>query len=80
VAFVPAAFAFGELRRVTGSVWPTVVMHTVGNAVILTVLLNRLIEFKSGPASALFTPGMEGLLIMVLWTLIGVGIYRKRTG
>ncbi len=48
VAFIPAAFAFGELRRVTGSVWPTVVMHTVGNAIILTLLLNRLIEFRSG--------------------------------
>ena len=80
VAFVPAAFAFGELRRVTGSVWPTVVLHTMGNAVILTVLLNRLIEFKSGLASELFTPGMEGLLIMVLWTLIGFGIYRRRKG
>ena len=80
VAFVPAAFAYGELRRVTGSVWPTVVMHTMGNAVILTLLLNRLIEFKSGLASALFTPGMEGLFIMVLWTLIGFGIYRRRRG
>lgn len=78
VAFVPAAFAFGELRRVTGSVWPTIVMHTVGNAVILTLLLNRLIEFNSGLASALFTPGMEGLLVMVFWTLIGAGIYRRR--
>jgi membrane protease YdiL (CAAX protease family) len=79
VAFIPAAFAYGELRRVTGSVWPTVVMHTVGNAIILTLLLDRLIEFKNGLASALFTPGMEGLLIMVLWTLIGFGIYRVRT-
>jgi len=78
VAFVPAAFAFGELRRVTGSVWPTVVMHTVGNAIILTLLLNRLIEFRGGLGSALFTPGMEGLLIMALWTLIGFGIYRRR--
>jgi hypothetical protein len=54
-------------------------MHTMGNAVILTLLLNRLIQFKSGLASALFTPGTEGLLIMLLWTLIGFGIHRKRT-
>lgn len=82
VAFIPAAFAFGELRRVTGSVWPTVVMHTVGNVIILTLLLNRLIAFKSGLASALFTPGMEGLLIIAWWTAIGLAIYgkRKRTG
>jgi membrane protease YdiL (CAAX protease family) len=78
LAFIPAAFAYGELRRVTGSVWPTVVMHTVGNAFILTFLLNRLIAFRSGLASALFTPGMEGVLIMLLWTAIGFGIYRKR--
>ncbi len=31
-----------------------------------------------GLASALFAPGTEGLLVMVLWTLIGVGIYRRR--
>jgi len=79
-AFVPAAFAYGELRRITSSVWPTVVLHTVGNAIILTLLLGRLVEFKSSLASALFTPGMEGFLSMALWALIGVGIYRKRTG
>lgn len=79
-AFVPAAFAYGELRRITSSVWPTVVLHTVGNAIILTLLLGRLVEFKSSLASALFTPGMEGCLSMALWALIGVGIYRKRTG
>ena len=80
VAFVPAAFGYAELRRITGSVWPTVVLHTVGNAIILTLLLSRLVEFKSGLASALFTPGMEGLLSMALWALIGLGIYRKRRG
>ena len=79
VALIPAAFVYGELRRATGSIWPVVVMHTMGNAVILTLLLNRLIQFKSGLASVLFTPGTEGLLIMLLWTLIGFGIYRKRT-
>jgi len=79
-AFVPAAFAYGELRRITSSVWPTVVLHTVGNAIILTLLLGRLVEFKSSLAFALFTPGMEGFLSMALWALIGVGIYRKRTG
>ena len=79
-AFVPAAFAYGELRRITGSVWPTVVLHTVGNAFILTLLLSRLVEFKSSLAFALFTPGMEGFLSMALWALIGVGIYRRRKG
>jgi hypothetical protein len=59
--------------------WPGVVMHTVGNAFILTLLLERLIEFRSGLASALFTPGIEGILITLLWTAIGFGIYRKRT-
>ena len=78
-AFVPAAFGYGELRRVTGSVWPEVVMHTIGNALILTLLLSRLVEFKNSLASALFTPGMEGVLSMALWALIGAGIYRKRT-
>ena len=48
VALIPAAFVYGELRRATGSIWPVVVMHTMGNAVILTLLLNRLIQFKSG--------------------------------
>lgn len=79
VAFVPAAFVYGELRRATGSLWPGVVMHTVGNAIILILLLNRLIEFQSGLASALFTPGTEGLLVVLMWMGIGFWIYRKRT-
>ena len=41
-------------------------MHTVGNAIILTLLLDRLIEFKGELGFALFTPGTEGLLIMGL--------------
>jgi len=49
-----------------------------GNGSILTWLLNRLVEFRSGLARRLFTPDMEGVLSMLLWIAIGLGIYRKR--
>lgn len=79
LTLIPAAFIYGELRRATGSIWPGVVMHTVGNALILTLLLNRLIEFKNGLAAALFTPGTEGLLVVLVWIVLGFAINRGRT-
>jgi hypothetical protein len=36
-----------------------------------------LVEFRSGLARRLFTPDMEGVLSMLLWIAIGLGIYRK---
>ena len=71
---IVAAIVYGELRMLTDSVWPVVLLHTIGNALILTLLLQDFIEIASS-MEFLVTPGMEGVLSIVLFLVIGIGIY-----
>ena len=76
---VAASIVYGEIRILTDSVWPAWLMHTVGATFIGA--LNGLFAISSG-MEFLVTPVFEGGLMIVLFTLTGVGIYllrRKRT-
>jgi len=77
LALVTYAVLYGELTLVTGSIWPPLLLHTVGNALTLTLLLEGFVGFP-GSGEAIFTPGMGGILGIVLFTLIGLGVYRRR--
>ncbi len=79
VGIVASSIAFGEIRLLTGSVWPAVLLHAVSNAVILTVLTGGYVTV-SPAAELVFTPGMQGILSMVIIVVIGLGLYRRRTG
>jgi membrane protease YdiL (CAAX protease family) len=76
-----ASIVYGEIRLLTDSVWPSVLMQTAGGAFIGATVMSDLISISSG-TEFLVLPVLEGLLTIVLFTLIGVGIYvvrRKRT-
>ena len=53
-------------------------MHTVGGACIGTLFLYGSFETRTG-MEFLVSPGVEGLLGIVLFTSIGVGIHVLRT-
>ena len=72
-----ASIIFGEIRLSTGSVWPAVIMHTISNIVITTLLVQGFVKTSTG-TEFLFTPGMEGILSIVLITLAGLWLYRQR--
>lgn len=74
---IAASMVYGEIRLLTNSIWPVVLLHTIGNALILTLLLQDYIEITDR-AQFLFTPGQEGILITILFILIGILIYRRR--
>lgn len=78
VALVTSAILHGELKLATGSVWLPVLLHNVGNAVTLTLLLEGFIALE-GSGAAIFTPAPGGVLGTVLFTLIGLGVYLQRT-
>lgn len=78
LALVTSAILYGELKLVTGSVWPPLLLHTVLNALTLTLLLEGFIAFQ-GRSKAIFTPGMGGILGTVLITPVGLGLYLRRT-
>jgi len=75
---------YGGLKLATGSIWPPVLLYNVGNALTLTLLLEDFVAFESTDnkhpsGEAIFTPGMGGILGTVLFTLIGLGAYLRRT-
>lgn len=68
---VSLAFVYGELRLVTGSVWPTVVLHTGSNAVTGTLLLNGV--FRMAPMADLLVSPLPGSVASIV---LNVAIWR----
>ena len=66
-----------EIRIMTNSVWPSVLMQTAGGAFIGAIVLKDVIKVSSG-MDFLFAPVLEGGLCIVLFLLSGVGIYLVR--
>jgi hypothetical protein len=52
-----AGIIFGEIRLITGSTWPALIMHAVNNAVIAVVLTGGFFQVAR-QTGFLFTPGM----------------------
>lgn len=77
IGLIAVSIVYGEIRLLTNSVWPAVLLHTIGNALFLILLMQDYIEITDR-AQFLFTPGQEGILITVLFILIGILIYRRR--
>lgn len=71
------AITYGELRLLSQSVWPAVILHSVANAVTATLLLNKFIE-PQGIAGVVFSPGNDGILHSLLFAILGVGLYHYR--
>jgi membrane protease YdiL (CAAX protease family) len=78
VGLITSAILYGELRLVTGSVWPPMLLHTVLNALTLPMLSGGFVAFAGGAGEAVFTPGMGGILGTVLITLVGLWVYQVR--
>ncbi|MDR6882009.1 CPBP family intramembrane glutamic endopeptidase [Bacillus sp. 3255] len=65
---------YGEIRLLTGSVWPAVVMHAAGNAVIDTLILRKYFVI-SKEYEYILMPSPDGLLAIVFAALTGCWLY-----
>jgi len=72
------AFAYGELRLLTRSVWPAWLLHTIANAVSYALIAGGFIILSRDLRSIILTPGTEGILYSVLMGAIGFLLYRRR--
>ena len=72
------AIVYGELRLLSGSVWPVWLLHNIANALSLTLLTGGFVTLAQGWLGVLFSPGTEGVLFTVLMALVGVGLYQYR--
>jgi membrane protease YdiL (CAAX protease family) len=71
------AITYGELRLLSNSVWPAVILHSVANAITAALLLNGFVHPNSR-VGVVFSPGNDGVIHSILFTLIGVGLYQYR--
>ena len=71
------AITYGELRLLSGSVWPAWLLHNVSNAVSFALISGGFIVLERGQ-NTLFSPGTEGILGTVLFGLLGVALYQYR--
>jgi len=72
------AITYGELRRLSQSVWPGVFMHTVANALSATLVAQGFVALN-GPLGVIFSPGTEGIIHGLLFGLAGLALYWYRT-
>ena len=79
IGTISQSVVYGEIRLATDSVWPAWIMHTIGNAVGNALLLSGFIQLNSGK-EIWFTPGAEGVVIMILILAIGYWLHQRRMG
>lgn len=77
IGIVVLSIVYGEIRLLTGSVWPAVLMHTVGNAFIDTLILSKYIVIREG-YEFLMTPSPDGLIAILFTSLIAWWLYSIR--
>ncbi len=84
-AFIPmailnisvASIAYGEIRLLTHSVWPPVIMHTVGNALIDVLIARGLIRIATG-MEFLVSPLQSSFLTLVFLLWAGIWLHQRR--
>lgn len=68
IGTVIVAVVYGEIRLVTGSVWPAVLMHATGNAFVGALLADDVLNTASA-TPRMFSPGADGLVVIAVTAL-----------
>lgn len=77
VGTIVSAVVYGEIRLRTGFLWPAVLMHWVGNSLANTLLSGGFVTLAPG-REWLGSFGVEGVLMIGIAALVGLGLYRAR--
>jgi membrane protease YdiL (CAAX protease family) len=78
IGLFPTSLVFGELRLKTGSLWPAYIAHNITNALSAQLIIEGFIKFKPG-AELIFSPNLDGFLMMGLFWGIGLWMLKRRT-
>ena len=76
VVYIAWAIVFGEIRLLTNSVWPALLMHAVEDALLLQLFEGNLIQIVPG-TDWLISP-MNGLLMASFFIALGIGLRQLR--
>jgi len=76
VVAISWAFVYGEIRLLTNSIWPAVLMHAMEDALLFPLIADRHIQIQPG-TDWLVSP-MNGLISVVFFLAIGIGLRQLR--
>lgn len=76
VVMIAWAIVYGEIRLLTGSIWPAVLMHMVEDAFLNQLFTKKHISIVPG-TDWLVSP-VNGLIGIILFVAVGVGLNRYR--
>jgi membrane protease YdiL (CAAX protease family) len=76
VTIVSYSLVFGEIRLLTNSVWPLVLMHAIEDAFVNPLLVEGFIKIKPG-MDLFFSPGVS-ILVVVFFSATGILLHRLR--
>ena len=72
---VVTSIAYGEIRLLTGSVWPLVILHTLGNALVDPLIAQGLVHLAAGNSLALL---YQPILTLVFFLAAGIWLHQLR--
>jgi membrane protease YdiL (CAAX protease family) len=73
------AITYGELRLLSRSVWPAVILHSAANGITATLVYEGFVDLQ-GVAGVIFSPGNDGFLHSLIFAAVGVGLLLHRRG
>ncbi|WEK54571.1 MAG: CPBP family glutamic-type intramembrane protease [Candidatus Cohnella colombiensis] len=77
IGLIVQSIVYGEIRLRTNSVWPAVIMHTIGNAFVDSLILHKYLNIQT-EFNYLVTPSPEGVLAILIAAITGIWLYKKR--
>ena len=76
-SLVAVSIVYGELRLLTNSVWPPLIAHSIGNALIDMLIVRGFVSVDPG-VDYLVSPGYQSVLSMAFFVIAGVALHRWR--
>jgi len=76
VGIFPTALVYGELRLKTDSLWPAFLAHNAINTLNPQLVIMSFVNLKPN-SELIFSPGLDGLLMMALSWILGIWMLRK---
>jgi membrane protease YdiL (CAAX protease family) len=78
LAIVSYALVYGEIRLLTNSLWPVLLMHAIEDALVNPLLVEGFVKVKP-EAEFFFSPGVS-VLVIIFFSAIGIFLHKLRHG
>lgn len=76
LAIISYALVYGEVRLLTNSIWPVLLMHAIEDALVNPLLVEGFVKVKP-EAEFFFSPGVS-VLVIILFATVGIFLHKLR--